>query len=59
MLKKAKITFELITDPVICTYSLKKGTRGGISYNSNRYSKANSKYLKSYAPNKNRNISYT
>ena len=59
MLKKAKITFELITDSVICIYSLKKGIRGGISYNSKRYSKANNKYLKSYVPNKNGNISYT
>ena len=27
-----------------------KGTRGGIPYISNRYSKANYKYLKSYEP---------
>ena len=27
-----------------------KGTRGGISYICNRYSKANNKYLKSYDP---------
>ena len=33
-----------------CTYSLKKRTRGRISYISNRYSKSNNNYLKSYDP---------
>ena len=40
MLKITKIELELI----------QKGTRGEISYISNRYSKANNKYLKSYDP---------
>ena len=47
MLKMAKIELELILDPDIYIF-FKKGTRGGISYSSNRYSKANDKYLKSY-----------
>ena len=49
MLKMTKIGLELIPDPDIYIF-LKKGRRGGISYISNRYSKANNKYLKSYDP---------
>ena len=49
MLKMTKIEFELIPDPGM--YMLfEKGTRGGISDISNRYSKANSKYLESFDP---------
>ena len=49
MLKRTKIKFELIPDPDM--YMLfEKGTRGGISYISNRYSEASNKYLKSYDP---------
>ena len=47
MLKMTKIKLELITDPDL--YILfEKGTRGGISYISNRCSKVNCKYLKYY-----------
>ena len=49
ILKMTKIKLEHITDPDM--YILfEKGTRDGISYISNRYSKANEKYLKSYDP---------
>ena len=49
MLKMTKIEFELIPDPGM--YILfEKGTRGGISDISNRYSKDNSKYLESFDP---------
>ena len=49
MLKMTKIKLELI--PVLDMYIFcEKGARGGISYISNRYSKANNKYLKSYDP---------
>ena len=50
MLKMTKIKLELITDPDIYIF-FEKGTRGGISYISNRYSKANNRYLKSFDPN--------
>ena len=49
MLKMTKIKFELIPDPGMYIF-FEKGTRSGISYISNRCSKANNKYLKSYDP---------
>ena len=49
MLKITKIELELIPDPDMYII-LEKGTRGGISYISNRYKKVNNKYLKSYDP---------
>ena len=49
MLKMTKIKLELIPDPDTYIF-FEKGTRGGISYMSNRYSKANNRYLKSYDP---------
>ena len=49
MLKMTKIELELIPDPGIYII-FEKGTGGGISYISNRYSKANNRYLKSYHP---------
>ena len=49
MLKMTKIELELVPDPDMHIF-FEKGTRGGISYISNRYSKANKKYLKSYDP---------
>ena len=45
MLKTTKI--KLIPDPNMYIF-FEKGTRGRICYISNRYSKANKKYLKSY-----------
>ena len=44
-----KVELELIPDPDLYIF-FEKNTRGGISYISNRCSKANNKYLKSYDP---------
>ena len=52
MLKMTKVKPNFISDPDMYIFS-KKGTRGGISYISNRYSEdseANNKYLSSYDP---------
>ena len=49
MLNMTKVQLELIPDT--CMYIFfEKGTRGGVSYICNRYSKANNKYLKFYDP---------
>ena len=45
MFKMTKIELELISAPEMYIF-FEKGTRGGISYISNRYSKADNKYLK-------------
>ena len=45
MVKMTKIELELIPDPNMYIF-FEKGTRGGISYISNKYTKASNKYLK-------------
>ena len=49
MLNMAKIKLEIISDPDMYIF-FEKGMRGGVSYISNRYSKASNKCLKSYDP---------
>ena len=49
MLKMTKTELELIPDPDMYIF-FEKGKRNGISNISNRFSKANNKYLKSYDP---------
>ena len=49
MLNITKVELELIPDPDMYIF-FEKGTRDGVSYISNNYSKANNKYLKSYDP---------
>ena len=58
MLKMKKLKLELLTDPDMYIF-FEKGTGGGMSYISNRYSKANNKYLKSDDPKQElKNITY-
>ena len=47
MLNMTKVELELIRDPDMYIF-FEKCMRGGVSYISNRYSKANNKYLKCY-----------
>ena len=49
MLNMTKIKLELISDLYIHIF-FENGMRGRVSYSSNRYRKANNKYLKSYYP---------
>ena len=49
MLKMTKIKLEPIPDPDMYIF-FQKGTRDEISCISNRYTRANNKYLKSYDP---------
>ena len=59
MLKVTKIKLEFIADPDMYIF-FEKGTRGGNSYVSNRYSKANNKSFKyPMIQNKNQNMLYT
>ena len=44
-----ELELELIPNPNIYIF-FEKDTRGAVSYISNRYSKANNKYLKYYGP---------
>ena len=46
---KTKVQLEFISDPDMFIF-FEKGMKGGVSYISYRYSKANNKYWKSYDP---------
>ena len=48
-LNTKKVELKLISDTGMCLV-FEKGMRGGVSYISKRYSKANNKYLKFYDP---------
>ena len=49
MLNMTQVELKLISDPDMYIF-FEKGMRDGVSYISNRYSKANNKHLKSYDP---------
>ena len=49
MLNTTKLELKLIPDPDMYIF-FERGMTGGVSYISNRYSKANNKYLKSCDP---------
>ena len=49
ILNMKKVELQLIPDPDMYKF-FEKGTRCGVFYISNRYSKSNNKYLKSYDP---------
>ena len=49
MLNTTKVKLELISDPDMYIF-FEEGMRGGVSYISNRNTKASNKYLKSYYP---------
>ena len=49
MLNMIKVELKLISDSDMFVF-FEKGTRSGVSYVSNRHSKTNNKYLKSYEP---------
>ena len=55
MVNFTKVEIELITDPGMYIF-FEKAMRGGVFNISNRYSKANNKYLKSYNPKEQSNI---
>ena len=58
MLYMTKVELKLIPDPDMCI-SFENGTTDGVFYISNRYSKANNKYLKSYDPKQGSKHSYS